>query len=126
MPNSHFWSSKDEDERAWLQISTGCNCNCAYCIVPSVRGREHSRHPADLVRDASVLAGDGVGELTLLGQNVNSYGRDLRPAIATSFAELLRALDAVPGIDRIRFTSPHPKDMRDDVIAAMAESEAVC
>ncbi len=117
---------RDRDHQAWLQISTGCNCNCAYCIVPSVRGREHSRHPDDLVREAGVLAADGVRELTLLGQNVNSYGRDLRPAVATSFAELLRALDAVPGIDRIRFTSPHPKDMRDDVIAAMAESAAVC
>ncbi len=117
---------RDRAHQAWLQISTGCNCNCSYCIVPSVRGREHSRHPGDLVREASVLAGDGVRELTLLGQNVNSYGRDLRPAVATSFAELLRALDAVPGIDRIRFTSPHPKDMRDDVIAAMAEAAAVC
>jgi tRNA-2-methylthio-N6-dimethylallyladenosine synthase len=78
------------------------------------------------VREASLLAEDGVRELTLLGQNVNSYGRDLRPAVTTSFAALLRALDAVPGIERIRFTSPHPKDMREDVIAAMAESPAVC
>jgi len=117
---------RDRPYQAWLQISTGCNCNCAYCIVPSVRGREHSRLPDDLVREAALLADDGVRELTLLGQNVNSYGRDLRPALDTSFARLLRALDAVPGIDRIRFTSPHPKDMRDDVIAAMAESEAVC
>jgi tRNA-2-methylthio-N6-dimethylallyladenosine synthase len=117
---------RDRDHQAWLQISTGCNCNCAYCIVPSVRGREHSRRPDDLVREASLLAADGVRELTLLGQNVNSYGRDLRPAVTTSFAALLRALDAVPGIERIRFTSPHPKDMRDDVIAAMADSAAVC
>ena len=117
---------RDREHQAWLQISTGCNCNCAYCIVPSVRGREHSRHPDDLVREASILAADGVREVTLLGQNVNSYGRDLRPAVTTSFAALLRALDAVPGIERIRFTSPHPKDMRDDVIAAMAESPAVC
>jgi tRNA-2-methylthio-N6-dimethylallyladenosine synthase len=117
---------RDRAHQAWLQISTGCNCNCAYCIVPSVRGREHSRHPDDLVREACVLAADGVREVTLLGQNVNSYGRDLRPAVATGFAQLLRALDAVPGIERIRFTSPHPKDMRDDVIAAMAESPSVC
>ena len=117
---------RDRDHQAWLQISTGCNCNCAYCIVPSVRGREHSRRPDDLVREASLLAADGVRELTLLGQNVNSYGRDLRPAVTTSFAALLLALDAVPGIERIRFTSPHPKDMRDDVIAAMAASPAVC
>ena len=117
---------RDRDHQAWLQISTGCNCNCTYCIVPSVRGREHSRGPDDLVREATVLAADGVRELTLLGQNVNSYGRDLRPAVTTSFAALLRALDGVDGIERIRFTSPHPKDMRDDVIAAMAESSAVC
>ncbi len=117
---------RDRRHQAWLQISTGCNCNCAYCIVPSVRGREHSRHPDDLVREARALAADGVREVTLLGQNVNSYGRDLRPAVATGFAALLRALDGVPGIDRIRFTSPHPKDMRDDVIAAMAECDAVC
>jgi tRNA-2-methylthio-N6-dimethylallyladenosine synthase len=117
---------RDRPHQAWLQISTGCNCNCSYCIVPSVRGREHSRRPADLVHEARVLAEDGVRELTLLGQNVNSYGRDLRPAVDTSFAELLRVLDAVPGIDRIRFTSPHPKDMRADVIAAMAECSAVC
>jgi len=115
---------RDRDHQAWLQISTGCNCNCAYCIVPSVRGREHSRHPDDLVREAGVLAADGVRELTLLGQNVNSYGRDLpgRP----TFAGLLAAIDAVEGIDRIRYTSPHPKDMREDVIRAHAELASVC
>jgi tRNA-2-methylthio-N6-dimethylallyladenosine synthase len=117
---------RDRRHQAWLQISTGCNCNCSYCIVPSVRGREHSRPPADLLREADVLAADGVVELTLLGQNVNSYGRDLRPAIDTSFAALLRGLDGVGGIERIRYTSPHPKDMRDDVIAAVAECDAVC
>jgi tRNA-2-methylthio-N6-dimethylallyladenosine synthase len=117
---------RDRHHQAWLQISTGCNCNCSYCIVPSVRGREHSRHPDDLRYEAERYAADGVRELTLLGQNVNSYGRDLRPGTVASFAALLRTLDAVPGIDRIRFTSPHPKDMRDDVIAAMAESPAVC
>ena len=117
---------RDRTFQAWMQISTGCNCNCAYCIVPSVRGREHSRHPDDLVREAATLAADGVREITLLGQNVNSYGRDLRPATETSFAALLRGLDAVDGIDRIRFTSPHPKDMRADVIEAMAECQAVC
>ena len=117
---------RDRPHQAWMQISTGCNCTCAYCIVPSVRGREHSRHPEDLLAEAAALAADGVRELTLLGQNVNSYGRDLRPAVETSFAALLRGLDAVPGIDRIRFTSPHPKDMRADVIAAMAECDAVC
>jgi tRNA-2-methylthio-N6-dimethylallyladenosine synthase len=119
-------AKRDRPYQGWLQISTGCNCNCAYCIVPSVRGREHSRHPDDLVREASALAADGVVELTLLGQNVNSYGRDLRPGLDTSFAGLLRTLDSVPGLRRVRYTSPHPKDMRDDVIAAMAECDAVC
>ena len=117
---------RDRRHQAWLQISTGCNCNCSYCIVPSVRGREHSRAPDDLAREAELLAADGVVELTLLGQNVNSYGRDLRPAVDTSFAGLLRGLDRIPGIERIRYTSPHPKDMRDDVIAAMAECPSVC
>jgi len=119
-------AKRDRAFQAWLQISTGCNCACAYCIVPSVRGREHSRHPDDLLREAGLLAADGVKELTLLGQNVNSYGRDLRPQVETSFAALLRLLDGVAGIERIRYTSPHPKDMRDDVIAAMAECPAVC
>ena len=117
---------RDREHQAWLQISTGCNCNCAYCIVPSVRGRERSRHPDELVAEATALAADGVIELTLLGQNVNAYGRDLRPQVATNFAQLLRDLDAVEGIGRIRYTSPHPKDMRADVIAAMAECDAVC
>ena len=119
-------AKRDRAHQGWLQISTGCNCNCSYCIVPSVRGREHSRHPDDLVREATALVADGVRELTLLGQNVNSYGRDLRPAVTASFAGLLRELDAIDGLERIRYTSPHPKDMRDDVIAAMAECESVC
>src|SRR5919204_1727868 len=112
--------------QGWVQISVGCNCRCSYCIVPSTRGREVSRPLDELVAEVQRLAADGVREVTLLGQNVNSYGRDLRPAVDTSFAALLRTLDGVDGIDRIRFTSPHPKDMRDDVIAAMAECDAVC
>jgi tRNA-2-methylthio-N6-dimethylallyladenosine synthase len=112
--------------QAWVQVSMGCNSRCAYCIVPAVRGREQSRRPGDVVAEVSALARDGVKEITLLGQNVNSWGRDLAPAIRTEFGELLRACDAVPGIERIRFTSPHPKDFRDPVIAAMAECEAVC
>jgi tRNA-2-methylthio-N6-dimethylallyladenosine synthase len=104
----------------------GCNSKCAYCIVPSVRGREQSRRPGEIVAEATRLAGEGVRELTLLGQNVNSWGRDLAPDLRTEFGELLRACDAVPGIERIRFTSPHPKDFREPVIAAMAECEAVC
>ena len=112
--------------QAWVQVSMGCNSKCAYCIVPAVRGREQSRRPGDIVAEVSRLADEGVREITLLGQNVNSWGRDLAPAIRTDFGELLRACDAVPGISRIRFTSPHPKDFRDPVVAAMAECESVC
>src|SRR5215213_5863635 len=111
---------------AWVQVSMGCNSKCSYCIVPAVRGREQSRRAADLIAEATSLAADGVVELTLLGQNVNSWGRDLPPDERIGFGGLLRALDSVEGIERIRFTSPHPKDMRDDVISAMAESAAVC
>jgi len=108
--------------QAWVQISMGCNSKCAYCIVPAVRGREVSRRPGDVVAEVTSLAADGIKEITLLGQNVNSYGRD----VGSDFAELLRACDAVPGIERIRFTSPHPKDFRRPVIEAMAECAAVC
>jgi tRNA-2-methylthio-N6-dimethylallyladenosine synthase len=108
--------------QAWVQVSMGCNSVCSYCIVPAVRGREVSRRPGEILAEVTRLAGEGVREVTLLGQNVNSYGRDL----GSSFAELLRAVDAVDGIERIRFTSPHPKDFRREVIAAMAECDAVC
>jgi tRNA-2-methylthio-N6-dimethylallyladenosine synthase len=104
----------------------GCNSKCAYCIVPAVRGREVSRRPGEIVGEVTRLAAVGVKEVTLLGQNVNSWGRDLRPELDTEFGELLRAVDAVEGIERIRFTSPHPKDFREPVIAAMAEARAVC
>jgi tRNA-2-methylthio-N6-dimethylallyladenosine synthase len=112
--------------QAWVQISMGCNSKCAYCIVPAVRGREVSRRPGDVIAEVTRLADDGVRELTLLGQNVNSWGRDLAPEIHTEFGELLRACDRVEGIERIRFTSPHPKDFRRPVIDAMAECAAVC
>jgi tRNA-2-methylthio-N6-dimethylallyladenosine synthase len=112
--------------QAWVQVSMGCNSKCAYCIVPSVRGREQSRRPGEVAAEVSRLADEGVREITLLGQNVNSYGRDLLPDIRTDFGELLRACDAVDGIERIRFTSPHPKDFRAPVIAAMAECASVC
>jgi tRNA-2-methylthio-N6-dimethylallyladenosine synthase len=114
--------------QGWVQISVGCNCRCAYCIVPSTRGREVSRPLEELLEEVSAMASDGVREVTLLGQNVNSYGRDLRgqDGRPRSFAELLRALDAVPGIERIRYTSPHPKDMREDVIRAHAELDSLC
>ena len=107
-----------------MQISVGCNCVCSYCIVPSTRGREVSRPSDELVTEVQALAGDGVREVTLLGQNVNSYGRDLPGEQRTTFAELLGLIDAVDGIDRIRYTSPHPKDMREDVIRAHAELPA--
>jgi tRNA-2-methylthio-N6-dimethylallyladenosine synthase len=112
--------------QAWVQVSMGCNSKCSYCIVPAVRGREQSRRPGEILAEVQRLADEGVKELTLLGQNVNSWGRDLLPDIDTEFGELLRACDAVGGIQRIRFTSPHPKDFRDPVIAAMAECAAVC
>ena len=112
--------------QAWVQISMGCNSKCSYCIVPAVRGREVSRRPGEIVAEATRLAAEGVREITLLGQNVNSWGRDLLPDVQTEFGELLRACDAVEGIERIRFTSPHPKDFRAPVIAAMADCDAVC
>ena len=112
--------------QAWVQVSMGCNSKCAYCIVPAVRGREQSRRPGEIVAEVTRLAAEGVREVTLLGQNVNSWGRDLAPDIHTEFGELLRACDAVEGIERIRFTGPHPKDFRDPVIQAMAECASVC
>ena len=110
---------------AWVTIQTGCDNTCAYCIVPAVRGGEISRPLDDLVAEATMLARAGVSEITVLGQNVNSYGRDITGR-GPLFAELLRALGAVDGIERIRFTSPHPKDLRPETIAAMAEVPAVC
>jgi tRNA-2-methylthio-N6-dimethylallyladenosine synthase len=112
--------------QAWVQVSMGCNSTCAYCIVPSVRGREQSRRPGEIVAELSQLVAEGVKEVTLLGQNVNSWGRDLLPGLRTEFGELLRACDGIDGLERIRFTSPHPKDFRDPVIAAIAECPAVC
>src|SRR5919106_2033494 len=112
--------------QAWVQVSMGCNSVCSYCIVPRVRGREVSRRPGEILGEVARLAAAGVKEVTLLGQNVNSYGRDLAPEVRTEFGELLRAVNSVEGIERIRFTSPHPKDFRDPVISAMAECEAVC
>src|SRR5580700_932296 len=95
--------------QGWLQVSVGCNCACSYCIVPSTRGREVSRDPAELIDEVARLAEDGVREVTLLGQNVNSYGRDLPVEHRISFAELLTRIDAIDGVERIRYTSPHPK-----------------
>ena len=112
--------------QAWVQISVGCNCVCSYCIVPSTRGREQSRPPRDIVEEVRALAADGVVEVTLLGQNVNSYGRDLPREERIGFAELLALVDGVEQIRRVRYTSPHPKDMRAEVIAAHAQLETLC
>jgi tRNA-2-methylthio-N6-dimethylallyladenosine synthase len=109
----------------WVTIQIGCDNTCAFCIVPAVRGKEISRPFDDIVDEVARAAGDGVTEVTLLGQNVNSYGRDLtrrRPL----FADLLRATGAVDGIRRVRYTSPHPKDLRPETIDAMATTPAVC
>ena len=142
---------RELDYSAWVTIQIGCDNSCAFCIVPSVRGPEISRPFGELVREVELLAKDGVAEITLLGQNVNSYGRDItlklggqdpddfdahaagerwtaggRPRGRTLFSDLLRATGEVEGIERVRYTSPHPKDLREDTIAAMAEVEAVC
>jgi tRNA-2-methylthio-N6-dimethylallyladenosine synthase len=115
----------DLPHAAWVTIQVGCDNSCAFCIVPAVRGPEQSRPVDELIAEVESLARNGTVEVTLLGQNVNSYGRDItrrRPL----FAELLRSVGAVEGIRRVRFTSPHPKDLRPETIAAMAETDAVC
>jgi tRNA-2-methylthio-N6-dimethylallyladenosine synthase len=118
---------RESAHSAWVTITVGCNNSCTFCIVPIVRGPEISRRPGDIIREVERLAGDGVTEVTLLGQNVNSYGRDLdlngrKPL----FSDLLRRVGEVDGIERIRYTSPHPKDFKEDVARAMAETPAVC
>ena len=118
---------RESSHSAWVTITVGCNNSCTFCIVPIVRGAEISRRPGDIIREVERLAQDGVIEITLLGQNVNSYGRDLdlnghKPL----FSDLLRRVGDVDGIERIRYTSPHPKDFKEDVAHAMAETPAVC
>jgi tRNA-2-methylthio-N6-dimethylallyladenosine synthase len=110
---------RESDWSAWVAISVGCNNTCTFCIVPMLRGKERSRRVGDVVAEVEALVADGVVEVTLLGQNVNSYGTDL-PGHRQLFADLLRALDRVAGLERLRFTSPNPKDFRDDVVDAMA------
>ncbi|EHN12018.1 tRNA-i(6)A37 methylthiotransferase [Patulibacter medicamentivorans] len=144
---AHLPTKRDRSFQAWVQIAVGCNLKCSYCIVPSTRGRESSRPFEQLLDEVRALAADGVREVTLLGQNVNAYGRDLRtteplpeallafseaakrPTAGTrprTFAELLTAVAAVDGIERIRYTSPHPKDIREDVVAVHAALPEVC
>jgi len=115
--------------QAWVQVMSGCTNFCSYCIVPYVRGPERSRALDDVVAEVEGLAGAGVREITLLGQNVNAYGLDLRrggEGGAPSFAGLLERLDAVPGLDRIRFMTSHPRDLGDDLVAAVANLPSVC
>ncbi len=109
--------------RAWVSISVGCNNTCTFCIVPSLRGKEKDRRPGDILAEIEALVADGVIEITLLGQNVNSYGVEFGDRIA--FGKLLRACGEVEGLERVRFTSPHPRDFTDDVIVAMAETPNV-
>jgi len=108
---------------AWVPIMYGCNNFCTYCIVPYVRGREHSRRPEDVVREVEEAAAQGFKEITLLGQNVNSYGRDHKLA---SFAELLLMVDAVKGVERVRYMTSHPKDLSDAVIDAVRQGRHIC
>ena len=117
-------SRRDSSWHAWVSISIGCNNACTFCIVPAVRGEEVSRRMGDIVREVEELVDDGVVEVTLLGQNVNSYGRDLDGT--PMFSRLLYALDDIEGLERVRFTSPHPKDFRADTVQAMAECRTVC
>jgi tRNA-2-methylthio-N6-dimethylallyladenosine synthase len=124
--SGHLPTRREREFQGWLQISQGCNCVCSYCIVPSTRGREVSRDPDELIREAEGLAVEGVREVTLLGQNVNSYGRDLALDRRIGFSDLLRRVDAIEGIERIRYTSPHPKDMKEDVVRAHAELPSLC
>jgi tRNA-2-methylthio-N6-dimethylallyladenosine synthase len=116
-------ASRESAYSAWVAISVGCNNTCTFCIVPSLRGREEDRRPGDVLAEIEALTADGVLEVTLLGQNVNSYGVGFGDRLA--FGKLLRSCGTVPGLERVRFTSPHPRDFTDDVIAAMAETPNV-
>ncbi|MEY8568870.1 tRNA (N6-isopentenyl adenosine(37)-C2)-methylthiotransferase MiaB [Brevibacterium linens] len=116
-------SRRESQHSGWVSISVGCNNTCTFCIVPSLRGKEKDRRPGDILAEVEALVADGVVEVTLLGQNVNSYGAEFRDKGA--FAKLLRAVGNVDGIERVRFTSPHPAAFSDDVIDAMAETPTV-
>ena len=116
-----FAPQRFDKVKAWIPVQRGCDYRCTYCIVPYTRGAERSRRLDDVVREAAQVVAEGISEITLLGQTVNSYHDGDH-----DFAALLRAVGAVPGVRRLRFTSPHPNDFSDAVIAAMAEVEAVC
>jgi tRNA-2-methylthio-N6-dimethylallyladenosine synthase len=115
---------RDSAHSGWVSISVGCNNTCTFCIVPSLRGREKDRRPGDVLAEVQALVAEGVLEVTLLGQNVNSYGVEFGDRLA--FGKLLRACGGIEGLERVRFTSPHPKDFTEDVIDAMAETPNVC
>lgn len=110
--------------KSGINIMFGCNNFCSYCIVPYVRGRERSRRPEDIIREIRGLVADGVVEIMLLGQNVNSYGKNLEEPV--SFAELLREVEKIEGLERIRFMTSHPKDLSEDLIRVMKESKKIC
>lgn len=116
-------TKRDSVFAAWVSISVGCNNTCTFCIVPSLRGKERDRRPGEVLAEVQALVDDGVVEVTLLGQNVNSYGVEFGDRLA--FGKLLRACGEIEGLERVRFTSPHPKDFTDDVIGAMAETPNV-
>jgi tRNA-2-methylthio-N6-dimethylallyladenosine synthase len=115
---------RDSAHSGWVSVSVGCNNTCTFCIVPSLRGKERDRRPGEVLAEVAALVADGVLEVTLLGQNVNSYGVEFGDRFA--FGKLLRACGGIEGLERVRFTSPHPKDFTDDVIAAMAQTHNVC
>jgi tRNA-2-methylthio-N6-dimethylallyladenosine synthase len=115
---------RESSYAGWVSISVGCNNTCTFCIVPALRGKEKDRRPGDVLAEVEALTAEGILEVTLLGQNVNSYGVEFGDRLA--FGKLLRACGDVEGLERVRFTSPHPKDFTDDVIAAMAETPNVC
>ena len=120
---SNLPTRRDSSYAAWVSISVGCNNTCTFCIVPSLRGKETDRRPGDILAEIKHLVDEGVQEITLLGQNVNTYGVEFGDRSA--FAKLLRACGEIAGLERVRFTSPHPKDFTDEVIAAMAETPNV-
>jgi len=117
-------TKRESTYAGWVSISVGCNNTCTFCIVPALRGKEKDRRPGEILAEVEALVAEGVLEVTLLGQNVNSYGVEFGDRLA--FGKLLRAAGEVEGLERVRFTSPHPKDFTDDVIAAMAETPNVC